>query len=311
MAGWQRLRRAPIGLLPIDGQPMTIRRDRLAQAIHDAEATPLTIDWVGPTEIRVVYREMDAAEKARQDSATPGITQVAYAEPAASSGAAAEPPLSEVAAKRVIYWIELAMERLLPSVAEEYRLEIDHRQVGLTPLRHISGVTAIAAREQAQAGRCRFQLVGRSADGPVESEIEITLTEHPTVVVPRRSLPRGHRIEANDLKLKPIPEEELDPRFVNDPEELIGLEVRGVVRVNRPIIRGDVGAPILIHRGDLIEVRVVGGGIIVTTNAKSLGDGAAAEEIEIETLQPRKRLTARVVQPGLAEIVTRAPKVSQ
>lgn len=311
MAGWQRLRRAPIGLVPINGQPMTIRRDRLAQAIHDAEATPLAIDWVGPTEIKVVYRKMDAAEKARQTSATPGITQVAYEAPAATYAAASQPPLSEVAAKRVIDWIELAMERLLPSVAEKYRLEIDHRQAGLTPLRHISGVTAISAREQAHEGQCRFQLVGRSGDGPVETEIEITLSEHPTVVVPRRSLPRGHRIEANDLKLKPIPEEELDPSFVNDPEELIGLEVRGVVRVNHPILRGNVGAPILVHRGDLIEVRVLGGGIVVTTNAKSLGDGAASDEIDIETLQPRVRKRARVVQPGLVEIVTRAPKVTQ
>jgi len=83
------------------------------------------------------------------------------------------------------------------------------------------------------------------------------------------------------------------------------------VRANQPINRGDVGSPILVHRGDLIEIRVVGGGISVTTNAKALGDGAVSELIEIETLQPRKRLIARVVQPGMVEIVTRAPKVTR
>ena len=54
----------------------------------------------------------------------------------------------------------------------------------------------------------------------------------------------------------------------------------------------------------------MGGGITVTTNAKSHGDGAESDLIEIETFEPRKRLLARVVQPGLVEIVTRAPKVN-
>ena len=64
MAGWQRLSRSPIGLVPLSGQPMMIRRERLAKAIRGAEATPLAIDWVGPTNIEVIYREMDAAENA-------------------------------------------------------------------------------------------------------------------------------------------------------------------------------------------------------------------------------------------------------
>ncbi len=317
MAGWQRLRRSPIGLVPINGQPMTIRRDRLAKAIHDAEATPLSIDWVGPTEIKVLYRKSDRLEMERQPFGSAVIAQTAYvestayAQPGASNVAGGQMSLSEGEAKRAIYWIELAMKRLLPSIAETYRIDIDRGQGGLSLLHQISGVTTIEPRENIHEGRCRFHVVGRSVDGSIETEVEITLTAHPTVVVPRRSLPRGHQIEPSDLELKPIPEEELDSGFVLDPEELIGLEVRGIVRANQPIIRGDVGSPILVHRGDLIEIRVVGGGITVTTNAKSLGDGAVSELIEIETMQPRKRMVARVVQPGMVEIVTRSPKVTR
>ncbi len=46
-AGWQRLSRAAIGLIPISGETMTIRRDRLGKAILAAEATPRLIDWYG------------------------------------------------------------------------------------------------------------------------------------------------------------------------------------------------------------------------------------------------------------------------
>lgn len=311
MAGWQRLRRSPVGLVPINGQPMTIRRDRLAQAIDDAEATPLAIDWIGPAEIKVEYRKLDPAEVRAREADK--VAQVAY-EAATSddhTDLARRPRLSEAEAKRAIYWIELAMKRQLPSIAEEYRIEIDKKQQGLTPLQFISGVTSIEPVGKIEDGVCRFQVVGRTIEGPATTLIEATLSAHPTVVVPRRSLPRGHLIQANDLELMAIPEEELDSGYVLDPQELVGLEVRGVVRSKHPIIRGDVGSPILIHRGDLIELRVIGGGITVSTNAKAIGDGAVSDLIEIETLQPRKRLIARVAEPGVAEIVTRAPKVKR
>lgn len=317
MAGWQRLRRSPIGLVPIDGRPMTIRRARLAEAIRDAEATPLAIDWVGPTAIKVLYKKSDDDDTRRQHSGTGVIVPAAYGEPANDVRAGVpgpsdrRPSLSENDAKRVIHWIELGIQRLLPSVDEAYQIEVDASQSGLVPLRGISAVTAIEPRDQIHQGRCRFHVVGRGIDGPVKTEIQITLSEHPRVVMPRKNLPRGHQIEPHDLQLSPIPEQEMNSSFVLDPSELIGMEIRGVVRARQPIRRDDVGPPILVHRGDLIEVRVVGAGISVTTNAKSLGEGAVSELIEIETLQPRRRLVARVVRPGLVEIVTRAPKVSR
>ncbi len=319
MAGWQRLRRSPIGLVPIGGQPMTIHRDRLAQAIHDAEATPLAIDWIGPTEIKVLYRELDEAEMRQRAIGVcrdrPNrLRRISCPLEAKSRqrSPADRCRLSDADAKRAIYWIELAIERLLPSIAENYRIDIDRRQSGLSPLRWISGVTAVEPREKIHEGRCRFHLVGRSVDGVgrngdryhadrtsdgrcAREEAFRVATGSSRMIWNSNQFPKKNSTQASSI----------------DPEELIGLEVRGIVRANRPIIRGDVGSPILVHRGDLIEVRVVGGGITVTTNAKSLGEGAASELIEIETMQPRKRLVARVVQPGLVEIVTRAPRVSR
>jgi flagella basal body P-ring formation protein FlgA len=85
------------------------------------------------------------------------------------------------------------------------------------------------------------------------------------------------------------------------------MEVRTTLRADQPISIGNIGSPILIHRGDLVELRVLSGGVTVKTNAKSLGDGSESDLVEIETMRPRKRLVARVVQTGLVEIVTRSP----
>ena len=127
------------------------------------------------------------------------------------------------------------------------------------------------------------------------------------MVVPRTSLARGHRISESDLDVIAISAEKLESNLIIDASQIIGMEVRKTLRAQQPIPAGDIGSPVLIHRGDLIEVRVMSGGVTVTTNAKSLGDGSESDLVEIETMRPKKRVVARVVRTGLVEIVTRAP----
>lgn len=309
MAGWQRLRRSPVGLVPIGGQTMTIQRDRLAQAIHDAEATPLAIDWLGPEKIKVIYQpQRSGASMSHSPRARAHGTVVAAAYEAEST--ATHEQLTSAEAERIVHWIRLALEQQIPSVAETYDLKIQRDQIGLPQLRSISGVTTITLSDKAGDGPRRFHVVARSITGPIEADVEVILAAHPRVVVPRKSFSRGHLISAGDLTMKPLPEIEMEADYVTDPDAVIGMEVRSTVRGNRPMRHGDLGSPILVHRGDLIEVRVVSGGITITTNAKSIGNGAVSDLIEIETLQPRRRLVARVVQPGTVEIVTRAPRVN-
>ena len=106
-AGWQRLRRSPIGLLPLGSQPMTIQRDRLERAVLNAEATPLAIDWIGPEKIEVTY--VEAAPKSvvareRAEMTTPAVAQASYqtdVPESASAAAASSSPVSESVADRI------------------------------------------------------------------------------------------------------------------------------------------------------------------------------------------------------------------
>ncbi|WP_186775256.1 flagellar basal body P-ring formation chaperone FlgA [Rubripirellula tenax] len=299
-AGWQRLRRAAIGLVPVSGETMTIRRERLGKAILAAEATPRSIDWHGPSEIQVVYRKATASQSATQNDA---IRTVNYESESVPAG----PALSTIDAKRVIHWIEIAMKQFHPDVIERYEVTIPADQSAFAQLRYLSGVADLEPRSPIESGPCRFAVTARSVSGPIEVEVEVLLTQHPQIPVPTRSLGRGHRIEAADIELRPFASDKIDPNAISEMETLIGQEVRSNLRVGQAIMHGDFGSPILIHRGDLIEVRVVGGGVSVTTNGKALGDGSEAELIEIETLNPRKRLIARVARHGVVEITTRAP----
>lgn len=332
MAGWQRLKRSPIALLPVNARPMKIDRLRLERAILDAEATPLAIDWIGPDQISVRFQESDdtslAASRLRTVSwngpatneggklDTPTRSQKAESGSGAgetSDGSVQDvpnPPLSRVDVDRISKWLMLALDRSQPEITKKYEVVLPVDPSKFSSLASVTRVTSVSPIGPLADGVCRFQITGYATNGPMNAELAITLKSHPMVVFVRKTLTKGHRLTLQDLKLEPLSESEIEDDHVFEPAQVVGMEVHGFPRAGLPLRRSDLGEPTLIRRGDLIELRVMGGGITVTTNAKSHGDGAESDLIEIETFEPRKRLLARVVQPGLVEIVTRAPKVN-
>ncbi|MCR9211480.1 MAG: flagellar basal body P-ring formation chaperone FlgA, partial [bacterium] len=156
---------------------------------------------------------------------------------------------------------------------------------------------------------CRIKIDARSRTNQCDGIVRVTFTPKPAVVVARRPLQRGHRVGPGDVHFQPSPVNELSGDRVMDIDEVMGMEVVGLIRSGVPLRPGDFAAPRLVRRGDLVEVQVSGGGIRVTTTAKALGDGAHNELIEIETLSPKRRLLAKVVEPSVVEIVTQPNRV--
>lgn len=314
MAGWQRLSRITIGLVPLDGHPMKIDRRRLTDVIRGVEATPTVIDWVGPEKIVVEFSPR--SKDRRNPLATTGYqsvqdqvgvgTRVRRQEEDAVRSAAR---LSSSEKKKVMQWIRRGLTSFRPDVLADYAIDVDASQPDLANLKSLAAVTNLEILETVCEGEVDCRLSARGVSGAVVAEFRLLLQLHPQVVVPRRSLARGDQIDATDLEWQSISSDLMKPEYITDMAEVIGMEARSALSANRPIRRDRLGAPILIRRGELIEVQVVGGGITVSTKGKANGDGSASELIEIETFQPRKRLLGRVVQAGLVEIITRAPGV--
>ena len=173
----------------------------------------------------------------------------------------------------------------------------------------IAGVEAVTCLHRLREGSCKFRLQGRGVDGPVDLIVGLQLTPKPVVVAPKKSYPRGHRLAAQDLHLIPIEVGEVDEKQFGSLQQLVGMEVSKSLRLNRPILKTDVRHPTVVRRGDLLDLRVVGAGIVITTPAKALEDGPINGLVEVETLRPRKRKIARIVASGVVEILSRPPQV--
>lgn len=344
MAGWQRLSRLAIGLVPLDGHPMTIERRRLTEVIRNVEATPDAIDWVGPKKITVHYQPKSIRQTSYNSTASsPGNSTALQQERSAvalnpavqqpgnqpaerpianqSTGAFSSsqdavtrdvgrnshPSLTPVEARRIVQSVDRAIKSFLPEIELDFAVEVDRSQPNLALLKQLAAVTNVELLGPLQEGPVPCRISARGVEGMVSADIEMTLTAHPTVVVAKSSLQRGHLISAGDLDFEVIPRERMKPEYITEMSDAIGKEVRSAVSANRPILRDRLGAPILIRRGEGVDLQVVGGGITVTTKARAMEDGAASDLIELEILQPRKRMFGRVVAPGLVEVVTRAP----
>ncbi|MEM9646677.1 MAG: flagellar basal body P-ring formation chaperone FlgA [Planctomycetota bacterium] len=242
--------------------------------------------------------------------------------------------LDSAALDRMARWVEQAVRRDQSGVTKSFEIKLLADASNALELSRLKGITSItglrfdenlvqqvqfvdsqpvtewsADRPGLTTLRRTIRVIGRTLDGPVDAELLVELTPHPRVIVPIRTLPRGHRIGPGDLSEAPIPANRWRDDYVSDPEQLIGMEVFGSVRKDAPLSRSMVKHPTLIHRGDLIVLRVAGGGVSITTNAKAMADGHLSQLIEVETIEPKRRFVARVASTGVAEIVTRTPTV--
>ncbi len=302
--GWQRLQGTVIGLIPVTSDSVVIDRSRLATAIRKAEARPIAIDLIGPTKIKVLYRKGVVT--------TPSTVVDSHRQPLPTYRPPAAPPsLDERKAKIAVSFIYGAIKRQLPDVDAAFVSTIDIRAPELTPLASMRGQPTVTFLDVPADGVCHLRVVGANLDGPCQADVPVTLKANPTIVVARSRFPRGHRFRYEDLSTKPVPADEIEQGMISDPHELVGMELRRPVNSERPISRSDVGAPILIRRGDQLEIRVIGGAIMVATNGKAMEDGSERELISVEVSDSRKKILATVVQSGVVEVVSRTQRVGR
>ncbi|SPF81217.1 flagellar basal body P-ring formation chaperone FlgA [Pseudoprimorskyibacter insulae] len=83
------------------------------------------------------------------------------------------------------------------------------------------------------------------------------------------------------------------------PDEVLGQEARVVIYAGRPLRRGDIGAPAMVERNQLVELRYRTGGLEITTEARALGRGGLGERVRVMNQASRTTLTALVAAPGL------------
>jgi len=89
---------------------------------------------------------------------------------------------------------------------------------------------------------------------------------------------------------------------LSDPALVVGREARVTIHAGRPIRAGDLRAPALIERNDIVRLRYRSGGLVIEADGRALGRGAAGDRISVMNLTSRTTLSGVVRQNGYVEV---------
>lgn len=142
------------------------------------------------------------------------------------------------------------------------------------------------------------------SNGKTESVKPVAGTYTALVDVPvvTRQLTKMDVIEQQDITLMPMQERLLRKDTITDPKQLLGLSPRNGITPNRPIHTGEVSAPIVIKRGDLVEMAYNTPYIHIKTTGVALEEGSKGATIRIKNQKSQMAVSARVEGAGRVSV---------
>ncbi len=122
-----------------------------------------------------------------------------------------------------------------------------------------------------------------------------------SVPVLSHQLRRANVIEASDITMRTIPSRQLRKDTITRAEDLIGKSPRGTISGDRPVRASEITAPILVHRGDPVELTYTTPYMNIATTGTALEDGELGGLVRIKNTKSERAVTGRVVASGRVE----------
>ncbi len=117
-------------------------------------------------------------------------------------------------------------------------------------------------------------------------------------LVATRTIPARSIIGPEDLLLRDV----TIVGGISDPSEAIGQEARVALYAGRPIRAGDISAPAIVERNQLIQLIYQNGAVVISTEGRALERAGAGDWIRVMNLSSRTSVTAQVLETGAAQV---------
>ncbi|MGB5256302.1 MAG: flagellar basal body P-ring formation chaperone FlgA [Woeseiaceae bacterium] len=146
--------------------------------------------------------------------------------------------------------------------------------------------------------------------------VEVIVTD--TVLVASRTLPRGHRLTAEDLVAEQRDVSRLPGGYIAKDSEFVGARLKTQLIAGRLLTPAMLEADIAVRRGQMVTLTILSGGINIQMSGKALMDGAIDQRIRVENTKSgrivegivRSREQVEVLVAGSGQIFHAKPKVS-
>lgn len=168
------------------------------------------------------------------------------------------------------------------------------REVRNVELRQLLQLHGVNAAEHRFTGAESIRIAHRQTKLSVPSPATPVVHEEDFVVFVKRSIGSGELLRAVDLELR-APDKPLTGITVaRSVDQVLGQESVRDLSAGQPLDLRVLRKPVLVKRGDIVEVTAQAAGVRVQTYAKALGNGTAGDLIQLESQESRKTFSASV-----------------
>lgn len=157
----------------------------------------------------------------------------------------------------------------------------------------------------ARTGVFQAELIAYEGATPVR----LTGRAYATLDVPvlARPIAAGQRLEHGDIDWMAVRADRVRADAVMNPDDMIGMETRRALRPGEPVRAYDLQAPVVVARGETVNLVFSVPGLTLTARARALEDAGENEIIRFVNLQSNRTIDAMVEGPGRARVVTAGP----
>ncbi|AKO99672.1 flagellar basal body P-ring formation chaperone FlgA [Marinovum algicola] len=123
------------------------------------------------------------------------------------------------------------------------------------------------------------------------------------VPVPARRLMPGAIIGTDDIAITELPLRRIGAFTITEPGLLEGMQVRRMLAQGRPVMTQSVMQPLVIDRGDKVNILYDDGRLVLTAPGRALDSAHRGAELRIVNLVSNAPLEAIARGPGLVEVI--------
>ncbi|QDT67760.1 flagellar basal body P-ring biosynthesis protein FlgA [Planctomycetes bacterium MalM25] len=199
------------------------------------------------------------------------------------------------------------------------RLAVRSVKLSATALRELAQLgempltVAFRPSDELSAGQLTARVWPESRLGDEAFRVVADLVEQPMRAVAATPIGRGEMITTSAVRMEPVPLKELEQSRAYGyatAERAIGRETKRSVRPGEVLSDANTAPPLMVRRGEEVEVVSGGGGVMVSLLAIASQDGRQGDLIAVERFDSKDKLTARVVGPRRLAVLSAGSALS-
>ncbi len=195
----------------------------------------------------------------------------------------------------------LLEESLFMDTGEAHAVRLSNARLSLwAPIDSFGAPELVSIDHDAGSGLLRAEIAAYPGGEPVT----VSGRAERVVDVPvlGRAIAVGSVIEPTDIDWVQLPANRVNAQVLMDPASLIGMAARRPLRADTPLRAFDIEAPVIIERGEIVNLIFQSGPLTLSARARALENGADGELITFVNLQSNRTVEAVADGPGRARV---------